>query len=180
MNKTQLYNKSETKWHLAWKAPIVDEFCNVVDEQYNTDIKTDKYVIEIQKDFISKEEVQEKINYYKQLNLQSIWIINVENAWQGKDIRTIKNKREFGRDKFKLEWKNSWKWVYDIADISNHVYLDFNPTQSKIFKVWLVDGVLFVKWENRLDFYRQYLKDQIQPDYEIKYILRDYFMDLKQ
>ena len=124
MPKRPIENKNETEWQKAWKAPIADQFCNIDEGLYNVDIKTDKYVIKIQRDFISKDEAQKLMDYYHELGLQTVWVLNIENAWKEKDIITTKYKKEFGNGKFKLGWKDNWKWVYDIIRISNHVYLE--------------------------------------------------------
>jgi len=120
----------ETEWYAAWKYVIKDEYCEVIcgeNREHRADIKANEYVIEIQRSPIDGYAVIERNNFYKELtNNRVIWVVNVEEAWKGKRLKTdklIKNK--YGTS-FSIIWSYAWKWVQEISITTDtELYLDF-------------------------------------------------------
>ncbi len=150
----------ETEWHAGWKAAVMDEYCEVVcgvNREHRADIKTDEYVIEIQKSPIDGHTVVERNAFYNQLTgARVIWIVNVEGPWKSKRISILPKGKE---GYLCLHWKNKWKWVEEIsATTETHLYLDFNRLNDKLIKMWTYQGDNFCRWVKKLDFFDQYLK----------------------
>ncbi|MDO4230393.1 MAG: hypothetical protein Q4C98_11305 [Capnocytophaga sp.] len=165
----------ETEWHSAWKNGIMDEYCEVVcgeNREHRADIKTNKYVIEIQKSSIDIRDVENRNAFYKELtDSRVIWVVNVEEPWKKGRFSTelVKGEKD-GR--FLVEWKYKWLWVCDIAKTKDsHLYLDFNPRNDKLIHLWGYDNKLYGKWITKLKFFDRYLKDvaneEIKNDNEI-------------
>ncbi|HFG0471769.1 competence protein CoiA family protein [Flavobacterium psychrophilum] len=160
----------ESEWHAAWKKAIKDDFCEVVcgeNREHRADIKTDKFVIEIQKSPIDGWAVVERNKFYKNLtDSRVIWIVNIEKPWSEKRITTelVWNEKD-GR--FIITWKYMWKWVQDISNTTDtFLFLDFNHSKDKLTLMWTHNSQFFGKWVLKETFFNQYLKSVAKEEYE--------------
>ena len=162
--------ESETEWHAAWKAAIIDEYCEVIcgeNNEHRADIKTPQYVIEIQKSPIDGRDVEDRINFYNRLTKNRvIWIVNVEVPWKKKRITTTKLEKDTA---FLINWKYKWKWVEDISTNKNtHLYLDFNSQNNKLIKTWTFNNQLYGSWIMKEVFFKDYLSCVSKEPYKSK------------
>lgn len=153
----------ESEWHSAWKNGIDEKYTEVIcgeNKEHRADIKTNKYVIEIQKSRIDSRDVVERIKFYKELtNSRVIWIVNIEIPWKNKKIKTELVNGENDK-RFYFKWKNHWKWVYEIAkNTDTFLFLDFNPKSDKLIYLWNHNEQLYGKWVLKEDFFNRYLKE---------------------
>jgi len=174
--------ENESEWHAAWKTAIRDEHCEVVcgeNREHRADIKTHKYIIEIQKSSMDGYDVIERNKFYKELTgNRLVWVVNLEKPWKEKKITTEYDyKSKDGR--FIITWKYAWKWVKEIAAPKDtFLFLDFNTKGERLIYMWMHDKVLYGKWVFKLDFYKTYLKDVMKPEYSINDELLNIFKDL--
>ncbi len=170
--KPQLPNgyEPETEWHAAWKYAIRDEYCEVIcgeNKEHRADIKTDECVIEIQKSSIDGYAVVERNNFYKKLtNSRVVWVVNVEEAWKNKRLKTDKLiKNEFGNS-FSIIWSYAWKWVQEISKTTDtELYLDFNAENDKLIKMWTHKGGLYGSWISKQMFFEKYLSHVAKDEF---------------
>lgn len=157
----------ETEWHSAWKYAVIDEACEVIcgkNREHRADIKTDKFIVEIQKSPIDGRNVIERNNFYKDLTgARVVWVVNIEEPWMGKRISTnlIKTEKD-GR--FTIDWKYKWKWVKEISDTTDTLlFLDFNAKSDKLIYMWSFKDKIsgsyktFGKWVTKKSFFDIYL-----------------------
>lgn len=151
----------ETEWHASWKGAIIDEACEVIcgaNREHRADIKTDKFVIEIQKSPIDGWAVVERNEFYKKLTgNRVVWVVNVEKPWKEKRISTELVKT--GKDgRFIIKWKYKWKWVEEISVTTDtRLFLDFNIQNDKLIYMWTYQNTTFGKWVYKADFFDEYL-----------------------
>lgn len=159
----------ESEWHSAWKKPIIDLNCEVIcgqNREHRADIKTDKYVIEIQKSSMDGFDVIERNEFYKKLSgNRLVWIVNIVKPWTEKRIKTELVKGE--KDKrFEIHWNRAWSWVKEIAKTKDtFLYLDFNPNSEKLIYAWSFKGVLYGKWAKKIEIYENYLRNVLKPEF---------------
>lgn len=164
----------ETEWHAAWKLGIIDDACEVIcgeNREHRADIKTEKYVIEIQKSPIDGWAVVERNNFYTNLTgARLIWIVNIEKPWKEKRINTFKD-ASCKNGKFIIDWKYKWKWVHEMSITnSTHLYLDFNPRSNKLIKMWNhkdATGKLITYgiWITKVGFFQDYLYSVLKKEF---------------
>jgi hypothetical protein len=153
--------ETETEWHAAWKKAIIDEACEVVcgeNKEHRADIKTEQFVIEIQKSPIDGWAVVERNNFYKNLTgARVVWLVNIEKPWKEKRIATelVKTEKD-GR--FIIDWKYKWKWVEEISVTNDTLlFLDFNPQKDKLIYMWTYQNKTYGKWVSKANFFDKYL-----------------------
>lgn len=162
----------ESEWHSSWKECMKEEYTEVIcgqNNEHRADILTNEFAIEIQKSSICGFEVQNRINFYKELtNQRVIWIVNVFDPWKEKRIKTSKNKH--GKfNQFDIKWSRGWYWVKEIAmNTDTHLYLDVGNNGVNLFKVWLHNGNLIGSWYKKTKFFDEYLKNYAECDYQKK------------
>jgi hypothetical protein len=160
----------ETEWHAAWKSSLLDESCEVIcgaNREHRADIKTQDFVIEIQKCRIDGWAVIERNRFYKELTgNRLVWIVNVEDAWKNKRISTkLDNSAKDGR--FIIKWNRAWKWVEEMAITTDtYLFLDFNPQNDKMIYTWIHDKKMFGAWYPKVKFFNKYLKGIAKPEFD--------------
>lgn len=171
----------ESEWHSAWKKPILDTNCEVIcgeNREHRADIKTEKYVIEIQKSSMDGYDVIERNKFYKKLSgNRLVWIVNVVKPRVEKRITTELVKGE--KDKrFEIKWNRAWSWVKEIAKTKDtFLYLDFNPNSDKLIYAWDFKGTLYGKWTSKAEIFENYLKEVLKPEYKNNSNLLDIFKE---
>lgn len=159
----------ETEWHAAWKVPIQDDYCEVVcgdNREHRADIKTSKYVLEIQKSPINGWAVIERNNFYKELSgNRLVWIVNVAEPWIKRNLTAdLSKKQKDGR--FPLNWKYARKWVLEMVKAKDtFVYFDYCSHKGTMIYVWEFNGQLFGKWTNRQNIFKSYLKSVLKTEF---------------
>lgn len=175
-DKPELPNgyEPETQWHAAWKRAIIDEACEVIcgkNREHRADIKTNKFVIEIQKSPIDGWAVVERNKFYKDLTgSRVVWIVNVEKPWIKKRISTYLDKTA-NDGRFFIVWKNKWKWVKEISDTTDtFLFLDFNPKSDKLIYMWSFRDTsgfkTFGKWVTKKSFFETYLSSVAKENFK--------------
>lgn len=66
------WSEPETRWHLNWKNLFPENWQEVVMHPHRADVKTPRYVIELQHSSISSEEIREREAFYDRM----IWIFD--------------------------------------------------------------------------------------------------------
>jgi len=88
----------ESEWHAMWKKPILDSHCDVIcgdNREHRADIKTNEYVIEIQKSPMDGFEVIERNKFYKNLSgNRLVWIVNIEKPWKRINTELVKGEKD--------------------------------------------------------------------------------------
>ncbi|MCJ8292712.1 MAG: hypothetical protein HRT58_22370 [Crocinitomicaceae bacterium] len=179
--------ENESEWHAAWKEPILDEYCEVIcgeNREHRADLKTDKYVIEIQKSNLCGFEVLERNRFYKELSKNRlVWIVNIEEHWKKKYLKTTLDKKN-NDGRFIVEWKYCRKWIKEIA-ITNDtfLYLDFNHKSKKLIYLWMngkgkTNKTMYGKWVDKKGFFKSYLERYLKPEYSISDELLNIFENI--
>lgn len=161
--------ETETEWHAAWKEAIIDDSCEVVcgeNKEHRADIKSEQFVIEIQKSPIDGWAVIERNNFYKNLtNTRVIWIVNIETPWKQKRI-SLKYVKDADDGRFEIDWKYKWKWVEEISVTTDtFLFLDFNVQNDKLIYAWTYKNKMFGKWVSKLSFFEKYLLTISKEEY---------------
>jgi hypothetical protein len=165
----------ETEWHANWKMGIIDDACEVIcgdNREHRADIKTDKYVIEIQKSPIDGWAVMERNEFYSNLTgARLIWIVNAEKPWKDKHI-TMERVPNEEDGRFFIKWKYKWKWVNDMSiTTKTHLYLDVNPKMDKMLMMWdhkdwkTGKFITYCKWIMKESFFRNFLLPVAKDDF---------------
>ena len=163
--------ENETEWHASWKVPILDKYCEVIcgeNREHRADIKTDEYVIEIQKSSMDGFDVIERNEFYSKLSgNRLVWIVNVEKPWKENRIKSeLDFRHKDGR--FIIKWSHAWKWVKEIAVTNDtYLYLDFNPRSDKLIYMFIHKKKLYGYWVKKMKFFNKYLSGIMKPEYEI-------------
>ena len=153
--------ENETEWHIAWKRAIKDEFCEVIlgpNNEHRADIKTAKYVIELQYSPIDILVAKERSDFYeKTTHRRLIWVVNVYKSYRKKIIKTEKISSE--RNRFLVNWAHQKEWVVTLCGQKNvNVFLDISPTADNLILLWRHQDQLYGKWVKKEVFYDTYLK----------------------
>ena len=177
--------ENETEWHRGWKNLFPEEWREVPSKDENgvthiADIKRpDGFFIEFQNSAISKEEVESRNQFYKNL----IWVVNGSRS--SLDLEKVKSFIRFNStddmiDVSKIGIRVSKKW----KSLARHVFVDFNESDpeghKRIFYLVSEDKFEFL-YEIRIDDFvsmakiRGGMKPFIQKVHKIKeeIIMRD-------
>lgn len=161
--------EDETEWHASWKKALRDDACEVIcgeNNEHRADIRTNRYVIEIQKSSIDGRDVLERNAFYKRLmEKRLIWIVNVVKPWRDKRIvTTLSPDHKDGT--FVIKWSYAWKWTLEISDTTDTLlYLDFNPHGNKLIYMWTHDKKLYGKWVPKMKFFNSFLREVALEEY---------------
>lgn len=162
----------ETDWHAAWKEVIEDEYCEVIcgeNREHRADIKSNDYVIEIQRSPMDGWAVIERNKFYKELTgNRLIWIVNIERVWNN-SFKTgeLHNDSIYGQY-FDIIWKRAWSWVKEIAKTKDtDLFLDFNTERETLIKMWYHkdSDKLYGRWYKKQRFFDTYLYSIAKEDY---------------
>lgn len=163
--------ENETEWHIAWKSLVKDEYCEVIcgsNNEHRADIKTPKYVIELQFSHISLSDAKARTQFYKNLTgNRVIWVVNCYGPSMKRHFN-VSDKIE-GTDYCKLDWKYPIKWVVDLSELTGtNVYLDISIKGDKMLQIWKHGEELFCRWKDKQSFYKNYLNSVSNKDTDIK------------
>lgn len=123
--------ENETEWHREWKNLFPEEWrevpCrDVTGEKHVADIKRpDGFYIEFQNSVISKEEVESRNLFYKNL----VWVVNGSRS--SLDLDKVKTFSKFRSkdeiiDVSKVSMRVTKKWKH----LAKHIFIDFNESNS--------------------------------------------------
>jgi hypothetical protein len=159
----------ESEWHSSWKESLKEEYVEVIcgsKNEHRADVLTNEYAIEIQKSSICGFEVENRINFYKELTGQRVvWVVNVFEPWKDKRIKTFQSKN--GKiNQFEIKWSRGWSWVKDIAkNTDTHLFLDVGNKANNLLKVWNYKGGLLGAWYKKDKFFDEYLKSYAKQEF---------------
>lgn len=163
--------ENETEWHIAWKSLVKDEYCEVIcgaNNEHRADIKTPKFVIELQFSHISFTDAKERTLFYNKLTgNRVVWVINCFGPSMKRYIHV--GKRVTNTDYYNLDWKYPKKWAVDLSRYKDtNVYLDISIKSDKMLQIWKHKNGLFCRWVDKQSFYDTYLKSVSNQDINIK------------
>ena len=153
----------ESEWHITWKAPIKDEYCEVVfgeNNEHRADILgSNNTVIEIQKSIIDIRDSRERVEFYRnETNRRVIWIVDIQEFWNKRFF--LEKSKTFAT--FNVKWKPKRTWLWDLASTTDtNLYLEFNQSNDKLLHVWIHKGEMYAKYFKKSDFFDSYMKDVI-------------------
>ena len=158
----------ESDWHISWKATLQDQYCEVVigqNNEHRADILgSDNTVIEIQRSVIDIRESRYRIDFYKNVTgRRVIWVVDIQEFWR---------KRFFISDKpnsngfYTVSWKPKRTWLWDIAATPDtNLFLEFNQSSDRLLQAWIHQGVMFVKFVSKREFFMRYMDDVAKPEH---------------
>jgi len=157
----------ESEWHITWKEPIRDEYCEVIlgdNNEHRADILgSNNTVIEIQRSKIDIRDSRERVRFYKEkTNKRVIWVVDIQEFWNKRFF--LEKSKEFGI--FNVKWKPKRAWLWDLASTpETNLYLEFNQSNDKLLHVWINQGKMCAKYFKKGDFFERYMKDVSKEEY---------------
>lgn len=158
----------ESEWHISWKTPIQDEYCEVVmgtNNEHRADILgTDNTVIEIQRSVIDIRDSRDRINFYKQMTgRRVVWVVDIQEFWRK---RFFLSDRPNARGFYTVIWKPKRTWLWDIAATPDtNLFLEFNQSSDKLLQTWIHQGEMFAKFIGKREFFLRYMDGVAKPEY---------------
>jgi hypothetical protein len=158
----------ESEWHISWKAPISDEYCEVIfgqNNEHRADILgSNNTVIEIQRSVIDIRDSRERVQFYKnETNRRVVWIVDIQEFWRK---RFFLDGKPDSSGTFKVKWKPKRSWLWDLASTTDtNLYLEFNQKNNKLLHAWVHQGIMYVKYFKKEDFFNQYMSAVAKPEY---------------
>ncbi len=158
----------ESEWHVTWKAPIKDEFCEVIfgiNNEHRADILgSDNTVIEIQRSKIDMRDSRERVEFYHNVTgRRVVWVVDIQEFWNKRFF--LKKSKEYG--KFEVEWKPKRTWLWDLATtIDTNLYLEFNQYSDKLLHVWIHKTKMYAKYFKKEDFFNRYMLDVSKEEFK--------------
>lgn len=175
--------ENETEWHASWKELIKDDYTEVIcgsNNEHRADIKVGQYVVEIQHSSIDGFILEERIDFYFNLNKESsrvIWVIDVQKQWKNKQFKLSSYKTP----QFKIKWRWKKDWALDIAKTTKtNLFLEYNFNSDKLILCWWHKGELYGKWVSKWSFLNTYCKGAIKDCYNTEEQVEDFFKSPKK
>lgn len=159
----------ESEWHISWKTPIKDEYCEVIfgeNNEHRADILgSNNTVIEIQRSKIDMRDSRERVEFYQNAtNRRVIWVVDIQEFWNKRFF--LKPSKE--RGKFTVEWKPKRTWLWDLASTPDtNLYLEFNHSNDKLLHVWVHNTKMYTKYFKKEDFFNRYMLDVAKEEFQI-------------
>jgi hypothetical protein len=158
----------ESEWHISWKAPISDEYCEVIfgqNNEHRADILgSNDTVIEIQRSVIDIRDSRERVQFYKsETNKRVVWVVDIQEFWRKRFFLEGKPD-ESGT--FKVKWKPKRSWLWDLAATTDtNLYLEFNQNNNKLLHAWVHQGVMYAKYFKKVTFFDKYMSAVAKPEF---------------
>lgn len=158
----------ESEWHVSWKSPIHDEYCEVIfgdNNEHRADILgSNNTVIEIQRSIIDIRDSRERVQFYKQAtNRRVIWVVDIQEFWKK---RFFLDGKPDSSGHYNVTWKPKRTWLWDLAATPDtNLFLEFNQSNDKLLQAWIHKGKMYVKFLTKLDFFKRYMRDVSKDEY---------------
>ena len=159
----------ESEWHISWKTPIQDTFCEVIfgdKREHRADILGADYtIIEIQQSKIGLDECKERIAFYKaQSGRRVVWLVNITEFWRTRFHISDNPINEKGF--YAVHWKPARTWLkYLAATTDTTVYLEFNPSHAKLLHFWIHNKRMYARFVDKSWFFKKYMEAVAKPEY---------------
>lgn len=158
----------ESEWHISWKTPVQDQYCEVVmgaNNEHRADILgAENTVIEIQRSVIDIRDSRDRIDFYKNATCRRvIWIVDIQEFWR---TRFVLSSKPDSKGFYTVTWKPRRTWLWDIAATPDtHLFLEFNQSSDKLLQAWIHQGAMFAKFVTKREFFMRYLNGVAKPEY---------------
>jgi len=158
----------ESEWHICWKSPVQDQFCEVVfglNNEHRADILgSNNTVIEIQKSIIDIRDSRERVNFYKnETGRRVLWVVDIQEFWRK---RFFLSEKADEKGHYKVIWKPRRTWLWDLASTPNtHLYLEFNQSNDKLLHAWIHQSEMSAKFISKKEFFERYMQSVARPEF---------------
>lgn len=158
----------ESEWHISWKIPVQDQYCEVVmgaNNEHRADILgADNTVIEIQRSVIDIRDSRDRIDFYRNATgRRVIWVVDIQEFWR---TRFVLSSKPDSKGFYSVTWKPKRTWLWDIAATTDtNLFLEFNQSSDKLLQAWIHQGAMFAKFVNKREFFMRYLNGVAKPEY---------------
>lgn len=158
----------ESEWHLTWKTPIQDQYCEVIfgnNNEHRADILgSNETVIEIQRSIIDIRDSRERVEFYqRETGKRVIWVVDIQEFWRKRFTLDGKPNHE-GR--YKVNWKPKRTWLWDLAaNTKTNLFLEFNQSNDKLLHVWVHDKMMVAKFIKKTEFFERYMQGVAKPEF---------------
>lgn len=163
----------ESEWHLTWKTPVQDQYCEVVfgnNNEHRADILgSNETVIEIQRSIIDIRESRERVEFYqRETGKRVIWVVDIQEFWRKRFFLDGKPNRE---RQYKVSWKPKRTWLWDLAaNTKTNLFLEFNQSNDKLLHVWVYNGEMLARFITKHEFFERYMLGVAKPEFsDIEY-----------
>jgi len=159
----------ESEWHLSWKTPIQDQYCEVVfgaNNEHRADILgSNDTVIEIQHSVIDIRDSRERVEFYKrETGKRVIWVVDIQEFWR---IRFFLDGKPDSAGKYKIKWKPKRTWLWDLAaNTSTNLFLEFNQSKDNLLHAWVHEKIMYAKFVTKIEFFERYMQSVAKPEYQ--------------
>jgi len=159
----------ESEWHQTWKAPVKDEYCEVIlgeNREHRADILgANNTIIEIQKSRISLDDCKERIAFYKAHSQKRvIWVVNIQEFWRKRFFLSERRNKD---GYYTVTWKPVRSWLRFLAATTDtEVYLEFNPHNENLLKFWVHNKIMTANFVKKKTFFMEYLNDVAKADFQ--------------
>ncbi len=158
----------ESEWHLTWKAPIQDQYCEVIfgnNNEHRADILgSNDTVIEIQRSVIDIRESRERVEFYqRETGKRVIWVVDIQEFWRK---RLFLDGRPDSRGTYKIKWKPKRTWLWDLAgNTKTNLFLEFNQSSDRLLHAWVHNKSMMAKFITKAEFFERYMQHVAKPEY---------------
>lgn len=158
----------ESEWHISWKTPIQDQFCEVVmgsNNEHRADILgSNNTVVEIQRSIIDIRDSKDRIEFYKHATgRRVIWVIDIQEFWRKRFF--LSNKPD-PKGFFSVSWKPKRTWLWNIAATpETNLFLEFKQSSDQLLQAWIHQGDMFARFVRKQEFFMRYMDDVAKPEY---------------
>lgn len=153
-NECPYITERDNEWHAAWKNKFEKEGCvteqkfgNFIADAYNLKTNT---VTEFQHSLITSQDIRNRCNYYKSINMNIKWIFDYTNKYMNNDIKINKKQSDYNNDfyyTFEVKWQKK-NYIYGIFDglgkypnVPTYFNIIFNHNINKCFPLKIFEFV---------------------------------------
>lgn len=158
----------ESEWHITWKTPIHNDYCEVIFGQHNEHradiLGSNNTVIEIQRSIIDIRDSRERVEFYKnETKRRVVWVVDIQEFWKKRFFLSEKADKD---GHYLVTWKPKRTWLWDLASTPNtNLFLEFNQSNDKLLQGWIHQGNMYAKFVKKSEFFNRYMKDVAKPEY---------------
>ena len=158
----------ESEWHISWKTPVQDQYCEVIfgeNNEHRADILgSNNTVIEIQHSIIDIRDSRARIDFYKgATGRRVIWVVDIQEFWRTRFFLSAKSN---SNGHYSVTWKPKRSWLWDIAATPDtNLFLEFNQSSDKLLQAWIHQGNMFSKFISKQEFFLRYMNDVAKSEY---------------
>ncbi len=127
------WHSDMSEWHHQWQQQFPSEMREIVivkdGIKHRADILINDTILEFQHSYITAEEYENRNNFYKNAGYKVIWLFDIQEFFQEKQITFIKTDSKHECDCYKWRRSKSLFHGYDIESSDTIIYFQFGSAE---------------------------------------------------